>query len=131
MSVDFNMEELNRSILNQLEAKPQHETKLRVYANSVKVIIKSKQMLMKRPSRFIRVCAWLDDRKLDCSEVEDGGEGQSDVKIKSVPQRRARRIKLNWAPEEDKGEDIENGTEGNHGPILTTYSGNSRRLLMK
>jgi hypothetical protein len=85
---------------------------------------------MKRPSRFIRVCAWLDDRKFICSE-EDGEDGQSDVEIKSVPQRRARRIKLNWDPEEDKGENRENDTEGNHGPIITTYSGNSRRLLMK
>jgi len=79
LSVDFNVEELKRSMLNQSEAGVQLETKVRVYANPVKAIIKSRQTLMKRPSRFIRVCAWLDSYIIDWSEVGCGDDGQSDV----------------------------------------------------
>lgn len=131
MSVDFNVEALQRSMLNLSEARAQLETKVLVYANPVKTVIKSRQTLMKRPSKYIRVCAWLDDRKSDWSEVDYGNDRQSDVEEKPVPQRRARRIRLNWDPDEDKGEDRESGAEGTHGPIITTFSSKSRRLLMK
>ena len=53
MSVDFNVEDLKRSILNLSEARAQLETKVLVYANPVKTIKKSRQTLMKRPSKFI------------------------------------------------------------------------------
>lgn len=131
MSVDFNVEDLKRSILNQPEATAQLETKVLVYANPVKTIKKSRQTLMKRPSKFIRVCAWLSNRAHDWSEVDNENDRQSDVEEKPVPQRRARRIRLNWDPDEDKGGDGESGAEGTHGPIITTFSSKSRRLLMK
>ncbi len=131
MSVDFNVEALKRSILNLSEARAQLETKVLVYANPVKNIIKTRQTLKKRPSKYIRVCAWLSNRAHDWSEVDYGNDGQSDVEEISVPQRRARRIKLNWDPDGDKGDDRGNDTEGTHGPIITTFSSKSRRLLMK
>ena len=131
MSVDFNVEELKRSTLNLSEARTQHEKKVLVYANPVKTIKKTRQTLMKRPSKYIRVCAWLNNRTHDWSEVEYRNDRQSDVEEKPVPLRRARRIQLNWDPDEDKGEEIESGAKGAHGPIITTFSSKSRRLLMK
>ena len=131
MSVDFNVEALKRSILTQTEATAQLETKLRARINSVKTTIKTRQALKKRPLKYIRVCAWLNNRAYDWSEIDYGNDRQSDVEEKSVPQRRARRIKLNWDPDGDKGEDRGNDAEGTHGPIITTFSSKSRRMLMK
>ena len=131
MSVDFNVEELKRSMLNLSEARAQLETKVFVYANPVKTIIESRQTLNKRPSKYIRVCAWLDDQKTDFSEVEVENDRQSNVEEKPVPRRRARRIKMNWGPDGDKGEYREHDAEGTHGPIITTFSSKSRRLYMK
>jgi len=131
LSVDFNVEELKRSILNQSEATAQLETKLRARINSVKTTIKTRQTMKKRPLKYIRVCAWLNSLKIDWSEVDYGNDRQSDVEEKSVPHRRARRIKLNWNPDEGKGGDRESGAEETHGPIITTFSSKSRRLLMK
>ncbi len=131
MSVDFNVEELKMSMLNQPEFGVKLETKLRAREISVKDIIKTRLTLMKRPERFIRVRAWLDHRTYDCSEEDNGNDGQSDVVKESVPRRRARRIKLNWGTDENKGEDNGNNAQGTHGPIITTFSSKGRRLLMK
>jgi hypothetical protein len=108
------VEDLKRSILNLSEARAHLEKKVRVYANPVKTIIKSRQALKKRPLKYIRVCAWLNSQKIHWSEVDNGNDRQSDVEEISVPQRRARRIKLNWDPDEGKGGDRESGAEGTH-----------------
>ena len=131
MSVDFNVEELKRSILNQPEVGIKLETKLRAREISVKDIIKTRLAMKRRPSKFIRVCAWLDDRTSDCSEEDYWNDGQSDVVKESVPRRRARRIRMNWGTDEDNGEDNGNKAEGTHGPVITTFSSKGRRLLMK
>jgi len=131
LSVNFNVEELKRSIFNQPEVGVKLDTKLRAREISVKDIIKTRLTLVKRPERFIRVRAWLDHRTYDCSEEDNGNAGQSDVVKESVPRRRARRIRLNWSTDEDKGEDNGNKAEGTHGPVITTFSSKGRRLLMK
>jgi hypothetical protein len=131
LSLDFDVEELKRSTLNLSEARAQLETKVLVYANPVKTIIKSRQTRMKRPSKYIRVCAWLDDRKTDFSEVEVENDRQSNVEEKPVPRRRARRIRLNWDPDGDKRGNRGSDAEVAHGPIITTFSSKSRRLHMK
>jgi hypothetical protein len=115
LSIDFNVEELKRSMLNLSEARTQLETKVCVYPNPVKTIIKTRRTMKKGPSKFIRVCAWLD-HDTDWS-VDEENDRQSEEK-KSVPRRRARRIKMNWGPDEDKGED---NAGGSHGPIITTF----------
>jgi len=125
------VEALQRSILTQTEATAQLETKLRARINSVKTTIKTRQALKKRPLKYIRVCAWLNSQKIHWSEVDNVNDRQSDVEEISVPQRRARRIKLNWDPDEGKGGDNENDVDRTHGPIITTFSSKSRRLLMK
>ena len=127
MSVDFNVEELKRSIFNQPEVGVILETKLRAREISVKDIIKTRLTVMKRPESFIRVRAWLDHRTYDCSEEDNWNDRQSDVVKESVPRRRARRIRLNWSTDEDNG----NKAEGTHGPVITTFSSKGRRLLMK
>ena len=71
--------------------------------------IKSRQIL-KRSSKFIRMRAWND--KTDWSKGDEEDDRQSDIEKKSVPRRRARRIKLNWGPDGDKGEEGENDAEG-------------------
>ena len=111
-------------MLNLSEARTQLETKVCVYANPVKTIIKTRRTMKKSPLKFIRMCAWLD-HDTDWS-VDEENDRQSEEK-KSVPRRRARRIKLNWDPDGDKGEDRENDAEEAHGPIIT----NGRRLFMK
>ena len=126
MSLDFNVEEL-KSIFNQPEVGVKLDTKLRARAMSVKDIIKTGLAMKRRPSKFIRVCAWLDGRASDCSEEDDWNDGQSDVVKESVPRRRARRIRLNWSTDEDNG----NKAEGTHGTVITTFSSKGRRLLMK
>ena len=63
--------------------------------------IQIRQTMKKSPSKFIRMCAWLD-HDTDWS-VDEENDRQSEEK-KSVPRRRARRIKLNWDPDGDKGE---------------------------
>jgi hypothetical protein len=86
----------------------------------------SRQTLKRRPSKFIRMCAWLNG-DTDWSEVDKENDRQSDIEKKPVPRRRARRIKMNWGPDEEKGED----NAGSHGPIITTLSSKGRRLHMK
>lgn len=131
MSVDFNLEELKRIILNLSETRAQLESKACAYANSVKTT-KVGQTIKKRPTMYVRVCAWLDDLKSDSSEEDNGNDKQSDVEEISAPRRRARRIKLNWDPDKDKGGgNSESGAEGTPVPIITRFSGNSRRMLMK
>jgi hypothetical protein len=115
------VEELKRSMLNLSETKTQLETKVCVYANPIKTIIKTRRTMKKSPLKFIRMCAWLD-HDTDWS-VDEEDDRQSDIEKKPVPRRRARRIKLNWGPDGDKGE---NDAEGAHGPIITTFSGNGR-----
>lgn len=92
--------------------------------------IQTRQTMKKRPLKFIRVCAWLD-YDTDWSEVDKENDRQSDIEKKSVPRRRARRIKLNWNPDGDEGEEGGNDAEGAYGPIITTFSSNGRRLFMK
>jgi len=87
--------------------------------------IQTRQTMKKRPSKFIRVCAWLGSHRIAWGEVDKENDRQSEEK-KSVPRRRARRIKLNWDPDGDKEEEGENDAEGAHGPIITTFSGNGR-----
>ncbi len=82
--------------------------------------IQTRQTMKKSPLKFIRICAWLD-HDTDWS-VDEENDRQSEEK-KSVPRRRVRRIKLNRDPDGD--------AEGAHGPIITTFSSNGRRLFMK
>jgi len=100
---------------------------LDIYSNTT---IKSRQML-KRPAKFIRVCAWLGSHRIAWDKVDKENGRQSDIERKSVPRRKARRLKFNWDPDEDKGEDNGNEAERSHGPIITTFSSKSRRLFTK
>ena len=129
MNGDFIVEELKRSILNLSEARAQLETKALVYANPVKNIFKTRRTVKKRPSKLIRILVWSDIT--DWSKEDEEDDRHYDTEHKSVPRRRARRIKLNWDPTEDTGEDRKNDAERAHGPIITTFSSKSRRLLMK
>ena len=113
-------------MFNLSEARAQLETKVRVYADPVKTIMKTRRTMKKSPPKCIRVCAWLD-HDTDWS-VDEENDRQSDVEEKPVPRRRARRIKMNWGPDEDKGED---NAGRSHGPIITTFSSKGRRLHMK
>ena len=119
--IDFNVEELKRGIFNLSEARPQLETKVLVRANPVITMIKTRRTMKKRPSKFIRLCAWLD-HDTDWSVDKENGR-QSDIEEKPVPRRRARRIKMNWGPDENDG-------EGTNSPV-TLFPRKVRRLHMK
>ena len=113
MNGDFIVEELKRSILNLSEARAQLETKVLVYTNPIKNILKTRQTMKKRSSKLIRILAWSDIT--DWSKEDEKDDRHLDTEKKSVPRRRARRIKLNWGPDEDTGEDRKNDSEGAHG----------------
>lgn len=119
--IDFNVEELKRGIFNLSEARPQLETKVLVRANPVITMIKTRRTMKKRPSKFIRLCAWLD-HDTDWS-VDEENDRHSDIEEKLVPRRRARRIKMNWGPDENDG-------EGTNSPV-TLFPRKGRRLHMK
>jgi len=118
--IDFNVEELKRGIFNLSEARPQLETKVNVRANPVK-IIKTRQTVNKRPSKFIRIRTLRD--KTDWGKEDEENDRHSDIEEKLVPRRRARRIKMNWGPDENDG-------EGTNSPV-TLFPRKVRRLHMK
>ncbi len=118
--IDFNVEELKRGIFNLSEARPQLETKVNVRANPVK-IIKTRQTVNKKPSKFIRIRTLRD--KTDWGKEDEKNDRHSDIEEKLVPRRRARRIKMNWGPDENDG-------EGTNSPV-TLFPRKVRRLHMK
>jgi len=118
--IDFNVEELKRGIFNLSEARPQLETKVNVRANPVK-IIKTRQTVNKKPSKFIRIRTLRD--KTDWGKEDEENDRHSDIEEKLVPRRRARRIKMNWGPDENDG-------EGTNSPV-TLFPRKVRRLHMK
>ena len=85
--------------------------------------------MKKRSSKFIRIYTWRD--KTDWGKEDEENYRQSGIEKKPVPRRRTRRIKLNWDPDEDKGEDRADYAGGAHGLIITTLSNKVRRLHMK
>ncbi len=119
--IDFNVEELRRGIFNLPEARPQLETKVLVRANPVITMIKTRRTMNKRPSKFIRIRTLRD--KTDWGKEDEENDRHSDIEEKLVPRRRARRIKMNWGPDENDG-------EGTNSPV-TLFPRKVRRLHMK
>lgn len=131
MSIDFNVDGLKRSILNLSQVRTQLETEVRAYSNPVKTLMKSRQSRMKRPSKYIRMSMWLDDRETDYVEEDNRIDRQSSEDNPPQQYRRARRIKLNWDPDEARGEENEKYSEKVVGPVITTFSSKSRRALRR